>query len=224
MRRARLRALAAALTFLGPVRAQAAGWYIGGEAGWIALADEPARAMIPVIGQRNDRERWSDGYDFGARAGYGWDNWRLEEEFRFQRNGAATFAGAAATGNGTAYALMTDLLYELPRIGVFAPHLGAGVGAGTVRESIATAGFSSGAATGSDTGFGYQAIGGFDVMLSPSVAVDLDYRYLAAAPLRFRTPSGFVDSGHPAGNLPVASGYRTYSLVASVIYRFGSGP
>ncbi len=141
-----------------------AGWYIGGEAGWTHLADEPAEGDDPgSFGLRDDNERWHDGFDVGARIGYAWHGWRLEEEFRTQRNAAATFSNAAANGEAVAYATMTNLLYELPVAGPSMPwtmHVGAGIGAVTLHEEVKTAGFANGVITGTDTEFGYQAIGG----------------------------------------------------------------
>ncbi|HVC51496.1 MAG TPA: outer membrane beta-barrel protein [Stellaceae bacterium] len=91
-----------------------AGWYIGGEAGWTDLSDQRAKATIPVIGPRNDRETWAGGYNLGIRGGYAWGPWRVEEEFRYQSNDARKFSGAGATGSAAAYAVMTNILYDLP--------------------------------------------------------------------------------------------------------------
>lgn len=226
----RLAAIAASVIVLGmasPSSAQtpfpagsAGGWYVGGEAGWTHLADEPAKAVIPVYGPRSDNETWDDGFALGVRGGYRWGPWRVEEEFRTQRNDPATFSGAAASGNAVAYAVMTNVLYDVPVFGRWTAHVGAGIGAVTLSEQIKTAGFSNGVITGSDTEFGYQAIGGLEYPLSPAVAVDLDYRYLASAEPRLRTPPGFVDGGQPAGNLPAGTGYHSHTLLASLIYRF----
>jgi opacity protein-like surface antigen len=196
------------------------GWYVGGEAGWTHLADEPAKAIIPVYGPRSDNETWDGGFAVGARAGYAWHGWRLEEEFRTQRDDAATFSGAAASGEAVAYAVMTNLLYDFPTFDRWTAHVGAGVGAVILHEEIKTAGFSNGVITGTDTEFGYQAIGGLEYPISPEVAIDLDYRYLAAAEPRLRTPPGFVDGGEPAGNLPAGTGYHADSFIASLIYKF----
>lgn len=201
------------------------GWYVGGEAGWTRLADEPARAVIPVFGPRSDNERWDAGFNFGARAGYAWNGWRLEEELRIQRNEPATFSGASASGQAVAYAAMTNLIYDfiafdLAGVGPITVHAGAGLGAVTVHDEIKTPGFSNGVVTGTDTEFGYQAIGGLTYRLTPEIALDFDYRYLATVQPRLRTPPAFVDGGQPAGNLPVGTGYHTHSLVASLIYKF----
>ncbi len=112
------------------------GWYVGGEAGWTHLADEPARATIPVVGPRSDNETWDAGFDVGGRVGYEWGGWRLEEEFRVQRNGAATFSAATATGAAVAYAAMTNLMYDFIGVGPVTMHVGGGVGAVTVHEEI----------------------------------------------------------------------------------------
>lgn len=116
---------------------------------------------------------------------------------------------------------MTNLLYDFPIFDRWTVHVGAGVGAVILHEEIKTAGFSNGVITGTDTEFGYQAIGGLEYPISPEVAIDLDYRYLATAEPRLRTPPGFVDGGEPAGNLPAGTGYHSHSLLASLIYTFG---
>ncbi|HEY1797058.1 MAG TPA: porin family protein [Stellaceae bacterium] len=195
-------------------------WYIGGEAGWTHLADEPAKAIIPVYGPRSDNETWDNGFALGVRAGYRWGPWRLEEEFRTQRNDTATFSGATADGEAIAYALMTNVLYDFPAFDRWTMHVGAGVGAVILHEQIKTAGFANGVIAGTDAEFGYQAIGGVEYPLSPIVAIDFDYRYLATAEPRLRTPPGFVDGGQPAGNLPAGTGYHAHSVIASLIYRF----
>src|SRR5436309_15829742 len=57
--------------------------YFGVEGGYTALEDARGHIVgtsIPV------RQRWDDGYNVGARAGYEWGPFRFEEEFRFAQN------------------------------------------------------------------------------------------------------------------------------------------
>ncbi len=222
---------AAAALFLpllpGAARAQAAAWsagpgsfYLGGEAGWTMLASHNASATIPVIGFRSDTHTWHDGFAVGARAGYQWGPLRVEEEFRYQENGARKFAGAAASGNAGAAAFLTNAIYDIELGWPVTPHVGGGIGAVELSDRASIAGFGT-PVQGSDWVLGYQAIAGLRYDITPAVALDLDYRYLATSPPHFRTAPDFVDSGVPAGNLRVTSGYASHSLVASLSLRFG---
>jgi hypothetical protein len=58
--------------------------YFGVEGGYTNLEDQTGRIVPTGI---SVKERFDDGYNVGARAGYEWGPWRLEEEFRFQQNG-----------------------------------------------------------------------------------------------------------------------------------------
>src|SRR4051812_35227067 len=66
-------------------------WYFGAEGGWTSLDRQNGRigGVIPI------RERYQDGYNIGARVGAEFGPWRLEEEFRHQRNdmGVVTVPG-----------------------------------------------------------------------------------------------------------------------------------
>ena len=42
-------------------------FYLGGEGGWTRLADEFAKARIPIIGIRADGLKFHDGFNAGAR-------------------------------------------------------------------------------------------------------------------------------------------------------------
>jgi opacity protein-like surface antigen len=211
-----------------PAQAQSAGWfggsgslYLGGEAGWTALASHNASATIPVIGFRSDTHTWHDGFDVGARAGYAWGPLRIEEEFRYQKNDARKFANSAASGSAAAAAFMTNVIYDLPLGWPVMPHVGGGVGAVDVNDRATIAGFGT-PVEGSDWVLGYQAIAGFRYNIAAALAVDLDYRYMATSTPHFRTAPDFVDSGVPAGNLRVTSGYRSHSLMASLLLRLGA--
>ena len=195
--------------------------YLGGEGGWTALAAHNASATIPVIGFRSDTDTWHDGFNVGARAGYIWGPMRLEEEFRYQRNDAHKFANAAAAGGVEAAAFMTNFIYDVGLGWPITPHLGVGVGAVNLSERATIAGFGT-PVEGSDWVLGYQAIAGFQYNIDAMLAVDLDYRYLATTTPHFRTAPNFVDSGVPAGNLRVRSGYQSHSVVGSLLVRLGA--
>jgi len=216
-------------------------WYFGGETGWTILEDQtgtltsvgvvPPRGTI-AAGNASLGQSFNDGLSAGVRAGYEWGPWRVEEEFRFTENpltsislGPSTFlpTGTSARVGGArdAYALMTNAIYDFNVGWALTPHLGAGVGAVTLHDSISPKPFSlfgPGAggrhiSSSSTTEFGYQGIAGVRYNINPSLAFDLDYRYLATSDPTFRSVFG-----------PYTSGYSTHSLIASLSVRFGAPP
>jgi outer membrane protein OmpA-like peptidoglycan-associated protein len=95
------------------------------------------------------------------------------------------------------------------------PHIGAGIGAVDVIDRARATGFGT-VSHGENWEFGYQAIAGVRYNLTPNVALDLDYRYLATSDLSLRVPAA------PATKYQ--SGYNTHTLMASLVYRFGPPP
>jgi len=214
-------------------------WYFGGESGWTMLEDQSGTLTstgtpvgAPPAGHATLTQRWNDGFNAGARAGIEWGPWRLEEEFRYMDNSlssvsvsgvTAPFLPAGSTGlvrgERAAYAFMSNAIYDFNVGWPLTPHLGAGVGAVTLHDSIS---FRSGSAlapgsrhisSSSTLEFGYQAIAGVRYNINPSLAFDLDYRYLATSDPTFHSVFG-----------PYGSGYSTHSLVASLSVLFGAPP
>ena len=199
--------------------------YFGVEGGYTALEDATGRVVgrsVPV------RERFDDGFNVGARAGYEWGPWRFEEEFRFAQNTLTRFAvdGAAATrgsngalgtvrGDRNQYAIMTNAIYDFAGLGwfgpAFSPHIGVGVGAVEVRDGVRIVGLGT-VTSNSEWEFGYQAIAGIRYNINPALAFDLDYRYLATEDPTFRTGIG----------TRYTSEHSTHNVVASLTMRFGA--
>ena len=189
-------------------------WYFGGEGGWTSL-ESPQTGT--VLGAKLS-QRFNDGFNVGARAGYEWGPWRLEEEFRYQQNGitGATIGPVSfkSGGNRTGYALMTNLIYDFTFGWPFSPHIGAGVGAVDLHDAW-NAPVVGTIASSNDWEFGYQAIAGVRYNINPSLAFDVDYRYLATSDPTFHTKFAGIS---------YTSGYATHSVVASLSLRFGAPP
>ena len=117
---------------------------------------------------------------------------------------------------------MTNLLYDFGIGGwPVTPHIGAGIGAVELRDVAQLPNGPSILGGGTDWRLGYQGIAGVRYNINPSLAFDVDYRYLATDGARFRTSPNL---GPVFGRVPYNSGYSTHSIVASLSLRFGVAP
>lgn len=209
-------------------------FYFGGEGGWTSLQDQTDRSTPFVVRGRafsvGGKATYDDGYNIGARLGFQWGPWRLEEEYSYRNNGLTSFAGfgnGLFKGDRRSNSIMTNILYDFTFGWPVTPHIGGGVGAVEVLDGLnlqVPVTIAPGVTIprgsvlrGSDWELGYQAIAGIEYNINPRLALDLDYRYLATA----------SDATiHSKGILPVTykTGYSTHNFVASLILRFGPPP
>jgi len=144
----------------------------------------------------------------------------FEEEFSFANNHATRLAALGGSipvsGERNRYALMTNILYDFPLGWIVSPHIGAGIGAVNLHDSIATKPPLADVtiASSSDWQFGYQGIAGIRYNINPALAFDLDYRYLATTDPTFKA----------IGGVKYKSEYSTHNVVASLSVRFGAPP
>ena len=194
--------------------------YFGIEGGWTHLENAEGR-------------KYDEGYNLGARAGYEWGPLRFEEEFNFGTNKLQSWSrpgGAlATTGQRNRYAIMTNAIYDIPLGWIVSPHIGVGIGAVDLHDGISlkpgspinpdgtTCVQSCTIASSSDWQFGYQGIAGIRYNINPSLAFDLDYRYLATSNPTFKFAPQF-------GGGRYKSEYSTHNVVASLSVRFGAPP
>jgi OOP family OmpA-OmpF porin len=201
-------------------------WYIGAEGGWTNLGGTnlggTAFSTVTVPGPRGTTrivpafasETFDNGFNVGGRLGYHWGSWRFEEEFRHQHNSlgnltVVSLPRTTGTGHRDADAIMTNVIYDLNIHWPITPHLGFGLGAVDIHDTLngTTPGFQ---ASSSSWEFGYQAIAGIRHMLAPAWALDLDYRYLRTTTPAFRTASG----------LSYSSAYATHNVLLSLTWLF----
>ena len=184
--------------------------YFGVEGGWTHL-DNPTDGL----GGFKFREHFDDGLtEVAVLSGV--------IEFNFGQNDLNRLSGSgfslAAHGQRNRYAIMTNAIYDFPLGWIVTPHLGVGIGAVNLHNSIGLrpiGGFgpcSAGCAlaSSSEWEFGYQAIAGIRYKFTPSLAFDLDYRYLATTDPTFKTLSG----------IKYSSEYSTHNVVASLTWLF----
>ena len=257
-------------------------WYVGPEGGWTSLTSQSASTSPVQFGGGipggttlytapgiNATPNTDSGYNVGARGGYQWGPWRFEEEYSRRHNSLSnnqsfsvlgpygntfTTNGGRTQGQVQSNALMTNVLYDFTLGWPVSPHIGGGVGAVEVIDSlsinsftlrnpiglpiqpavplaVAPQTFGGTLLNGSKWRFGYQGIAGIRYDFSPAVSFDIDYRYLG-------TPSKSIPNNsvarYPfpngtAGTNCCAGGsftnkYRSNNLVASITMKFGAPP
>jgi OOP family OmpA-OmpF porin len=188
--------------------------YFGIEGGWTSLESHKSH-----IGPISLNRSFNDGFNVGGRVGYEWGPWRFEEEFNFANNKNHTVCTLGVCfspdGRRDRYAIMTNAIYDFTLGWPVTPHIGVGIGAVDLHDSISTrAPRAFTLESSSDWEFGYQAIAGIRYNINPALAFDLDYRYLATTDPTFK---GILGHTHK-------SEYSTHNVVASLSVRFGAPP
>ena len=154
-------------------------WYIGPEGGWTSLTSQSeSTSSVHFTGPGNTpgttqtfstpgfnaTPNTDSGFNVGARGGYQWGPWRLEEEYSYRHNSLSnnntlnilgpfgntfTTTGGRTQGQATSHALMTNLIYDIGTWGwnwrvPITPHVGAGIGAVDVITSASINSFTLG--------------------------------------------------------------------------------
>ncbi len=200
--------------FVNEARAQ---FYVGAEGGWTGLPSQ----TITVPGLFSTSLKFNSGFNAGMRLGYEWGPWRFEEEYSYRQNGIPNSFSLfglpinGISGNRHTNSIMTNVLYDFTLGYPITPHLGFGVGAVNIHDGVRLPGIGQFINDGTWQ-FGYQGIAGIRYNLSPTLTLDLDYRYLATTQPTFRILNTNL--------LRYRSGYNTNNFVASVIYQFAPPP
>ena len=259
--------VALALAF-GGVQAQAQflpltgpqAWYVGPEGGFTSLGnqnDDVTTVPFTVNGagpfsRFTGRTNYDAGFNVGGRGGYQWGPLRIEEEYNYRHSDLSSFAGITAgsrnnlfEGQRNTNAIMTNVIYDFTIGFPVTPHVGFGVGAVEINDSVGVNPFVLGPISGATPAgpyafptrvyggtllknnnswqFGYQAIAGFRYDINPLLAFDLDYRYLATTE---NTVSNRGLFPLPPVGVPsrYKTGYNTNNVVASLTLKFGPPP
>jgi opacity protein-like surface antigen len=231
-------------------------FYLGPEGGWTHLSSHTNSGNVTLRRLNgtlhtvpfSETSSYDAGFNAGVRGGYQWGPWRFEEEWSYRNNNFSDLTGFIArrgfagnsdvfSGNTHANAIMTNVIYDFTFGWPITPHLGAGVGAVNINQGISLidgvtppgglrrTGF--GSLSASTWQFGYQAIAGIRYDISPLIALDIDYRYLATPNFTLTSPCPFTEFPfHCNGGHSVSfnSGYSTQNIVASITMKFGAPP
>jgi OmpA-OmpF porin, OOP family len=255
-------------------------WYIGPEGGWTKLTNQtdnitrsqfgggiPGGTVTFTIPRVSPTVNYDSGFNVGARGGYQWGPWRFEEEYSYRNSQLSSPAGFTAvgplglsstgerfSGQRNAHAIMTNVIYDFTIGWPISPHIGAGIGAVDIIDSVSVTNFTlprpigppivpptplsvapqtfgGTILHGSSWQLGYQAIGGIRYDFSPAVSFDLDYRYLSTTdPTISNDSSARFPFPHGTGGTNCCvrvsnnTSYHTHNIVASVTMKFGAPP
>lgn len=149
----------------------------------------------------------SVGYDFNS-------GFRAEVELGYRANDVDGITGTSGgSGDVDAATLMGNVLFDFNLGGRLKPYLGLGIGAARVDfDGVGPVGGTE--IDDDDYGLAYQGIVGLSYALSDRLTLTVDYRYLEAPQLTYRTDSG----------LNVDANYRTHSVLAGLRFNFGAPP
>jgi OmpA-OmpF porin, OOP family len=179
-------------------------FYLGPEGGWTHLTSQNPDVTIQgprgdVIGSNNRQINYSSGFNAGVRAGYMWGPWRFEGEYSYRNNDVSNSGnvgpnGTFVTSTGSAHsnAILANVLYDFTFGWPITPHIGGGVGAINVDRSFGGSGtatapngaiinFATSTPSVNSWQFGYQGIAGLRYLINPSLALDIDYRYVGSS-------------------------------------------
>lgn len=248
-------------------------FYVGPEGGWTQLTNQSTTVTTPAFtatsfsntgvnqgtaGPFNAfsfNSKYDSGFNAGARAGIQWGPIRIEEEYSYRHSSLSSFGGSSAlfSGNRNTNSIMTNFIYDFTIGWPISPHIGGGVGAVNINDSVSLQPYFSGPGTlsinsagcpaigcripqGTAIGgtllkdntwqFGYQAIAGIRYDINPLLAFDLDYRYLSTTTPTFNNKAQFPfpGVGFPPGATSYKSGYNTHNILASLTMKFGAPP
>ncbi len=178
-----------------------------------------------------------------------WGPWRFEGEYSYRNNDVSNSGnvganGAVVTSNGSAHsnAIMANVLYDFTFGWPITPHIGGGIGGINVNRSFGFSGtatapngaivnFTTSQPSVNSWRFGYQGIAGLRYMINPALALDVDYRYVAAEGGGGSGSSALLNSNRiqaqnrccfitNVGNVH----YGTQNIVASLTMMFGAPP
>lgn len=186
--RFRIFATIVAVALLALPTAAAANMYAGGQIGTSILSDSDITDPTGTI-QASFSPGFSGTGFFGIEVV---PNFRVEGELGYSFNSLDEFSdntgSIPAIGDLTIFSVMANAFYDFALAPKWKLYIGGGVGIATV--SLNDVGFEFFGidiviADDDDTVFAWQAGGGIEFDINPTVALQLDYRYFDTAELNF---------------------------------------
>lgn len=216
---------------------QGGSYYFGILGGWTSLSSQQSKLFVPnsrPVGLRQsyDHGDWNFGEHLlaGIRAGYEWGPWRFEEEYSFRDQWMFRFDHSPAghsldtfKGSRNSHAFLTNVIYEFPVSWPVRPHIGIGIGAVQILDSVSVnqqpyspvPGFTfppGEILRGQTWQPGIQGIAGIRYDITRTLALDIEYRYL-------RVPN-FTLINRATPEVNYRTGYDTHHSVLSLVFKF----
>lgn len=187
-------------------------WYLGAKVGGNWPAEDTHIFSTRGLPSFNGKASYDDGLVATVQGGFAFANGlRLEEEFGYRYNDVDRVDPyGGGRGSMRNYAIMTNVLYDLPVDFPVHPYIGGGLGAADYTPyHIRGEGMPYSTYVGGPDrwGLAWQAIGGVAFDLTPNIALTAEYRYFEN-----------VDD-HPRG---VANDYEAHSALIGIRYSFGA--
>lgn len=162
----------------------------------------------------SDSSRFGDSPVFGGGLGWRFTPWlRADATFDYRSDGTDHIAGDARFRNWSAM-LNGYIDLNLPFIRPLIPYIGAGAGidqnkVGGSTVNVAGTGVAHFTGTSKDQ-FAWQAMAGLSWYLTPTLAVDVGYRYFYG---------GRAESGSSTG-IPVRGDYHAHEIIGGLRWGF----
>ncbi len=147
------------------------GWYLGLGAGWSQLDPVNYTHASPAY---NVTKAHDSSAVFAGSFGYKFEGgFRLENEIAYSSHNLKTSSGS--TGSTQLKTDMINLVADIPIMDNWSLSIGAGLGAGAVRENVLNGPLTL--ANGEKVGLAWQAIAGLTIPISSQIDLFADYRY-----------------------------------------------
>lgn len=187
------------------------GWYGRADVGISIGGDADISSDVPLGGNAS-----LDAAALGAAAlGFAReDGWRFELELSRRENDLDAAALLDPGGSVEATAILVSLYRDFGE-GRVVPYVGLGLGLAEINlEAAYTPPLNPAAVDDADMVFAYQVAGGAAVRLSPTIDLDIGYRYFAAP--------GFEGKGAapPFTSIPVDADVSQHALTVGVRFEF----
>lgn len=178
-----------------------AGTYFSGNVGTVWLEDSD----INYSGY-TDELSFDPGYGLTAALGGDFGNGaRGEIELGYRSNDFDEYSvdgyKSDVGGDFSTLSLMGNAYFDFPVYGVIVPFIGGGVGVANINADWDDYGDDD------DTVFAYQFMAGAGFAVSPTVKLDVQYRYFATSDPEFTDEGGHYDAEYSSHN--VMLGFRT---------------
>jgi opacity protein-like surface antigen len=199
-----------------------ADWYVSGNVGANQILDSDLNETGSGISANGELE-FDTGYGLNGAVGYGFNNFRLEGELSYRQAdidsltvNSVTVGSIVVTSLGTfpvdgdisSLGFMANGWYDFDTGTDWVPYIGGGVGTAKINAEIGSIAGIPVNFDESDWVFAYQAGAGIGYNISPTVTVQLGYRYFATSDPEFESAGVTDEAEFQSHNIEVGIRFR----------------